>query len=195
MPSTENKADEQIPVGLVSTSALRDYARRVDPVSARWYLIEFHRRFALPTACLVLAMVGIPLGLSSKKSGKSGGFVLTIVLVFVYYFVSLIGVSLARQGKVGPMFGAWLANIAFFAAGAILAVASGTPAHCAFGDPLSGVNAIASRPTATSPRSDWDAETAPTLSSAPPPAGASSAPAFPRCSMTTCCAISSFTWE
>ncbi|MGB0008235.1 MAG: LptF/LptG family permease [Candidatus Sulfotelmatobacter sp.] len=120
LPSTENKADEQIPVGLVSTSALRDYARRVDPVSARWYLIEFHRRFALPTACLVLAMVGIPLGLSSKKSGKSGGFVLTIALVFVYYFVSLIGVSLARQGKVGPMFGAWLANIAFFAAGAIL---------------------------------------------------------------------------
>jgi LPS export ABC transporter permease LptG/LPS export ABC transporter permease LptF len=120
LPSTENKADEQIPVGLVSTSALRDYARRVDPVSARWYLIEFHRRFALPTACLVLAMVGIPLGLSSKKSGKSGGFVLTIALVFVYYFVSLIGVSLARQGKVGPMFGAWLANLAFFAAGAIL---------------------------------------------------------------------------
>jgi LPS export ABC transporter permease LptF/LPS export ABC transporter permease LptG len=120
LPSTEHTADEQVPVGLVSTSALHDYARRVDPVSARWYLIEFHRRFALPTACLVLAMVGIPLGLSSKKSGKSGGFVLTIALVFVYYFVSLIGVSLARQGKVGPMFGAWLANIVFFAAGAIL---------------------------------------------------------------------------
>jgi lipopolysaccharide export system permease protein len=120
LPAAENKADEQAPVGLVSTSVLRDYARRVDPVSARWYLIEFHRRFALPTACLVLAMVGIPLGLSSKKSGKSGGFVLTIVLVFVYYFVSLIGVSLARQGKVGPMLGAWLANLAFFLAGAIL---------------------------------------------------------------------------
>jgi LPS export ABC transporter permease LptF/LPS export ABC transporter permease LptG len=119
MPATE-KTDEPVPVGLVSTSELRDYARHVDPISARWYLIEFHRRFALPTACLVLAMVGIPLGLSSKKSGKSGGFVLTIVLVFVYYFVSLLGVSLARQGKVGPMLGAWLANIAFFAAGAIL---------------------------------------------------------------------------
>jgi len=120
LPSTENKTDEQIPVGLITTSALHDHARRVDSVSARWYLIEFHRRFALPTACLVLAMVGIPLGLSSKKSGKSGGFVLTIALVFVYYFVSLLGVSLARQGKVGPMFGAWLANIAFFLAGSIL---------------------------------------------------------------------------
>jgi LPS export ABC transporter permease LptF/LPS export ABC transporter permease LptG len=117
---SENKADEQVPVGVVSTGELRDYAKRVDPVSARWYLIEFHRRFALPTACLVLAMVGIPLGLSSKKSGKSGGFVLTIVLVFVYYFISLIGVSLARQGKVSPGFGAWLANLVFFAAALFL---------------------------------------------------------------------------
>ncbi len=120
LPPTEAKSDEQIPVGVIPTSALREHARRVDPVSARWYLIEFHRRFALPTACLVLAMVGIPLGLSSKKSGKSGGFVLTIVLVFIYYFVSVIGVSLARQGKVAPMLGAWLANIVFFAAGGFL---------------------------------------------------------------------------
>ena len=120
LPSTENKSEEQVPVGLVPTSQLRNYASGVDPVSARWYLIEFHRRFALPTACLVLAMVGIPLGLSSKKSGKSGGFVLTIALVFIYYFLSLVGVSLARQGKVGPMLGAWLANIVFFVAGAIL---------------------------------------------------------------------------
>src|SRR6202044_3519108 len=117
---SENKADEQVPVGIVSTGALRDYAKQVDPVSARWYLIEFHRRFALPTACLVLAMVGIPLGLSSKKSGKSGGFVLTIVLVFVYYVISLVGVSLARQGKVSPWFGAWLADFVFLALGIFL---------------------------------------------------------------------------
>src|SRR5215467_7331942 len=94
----------------MTTRALLDKAQRSDPVTARWYLIEFHRRFALPTACLVLALVGIPLGLSSKKSGKSGGFVLTILLVFGYYVISLIGVSLARQGRVSPWFGAWLAD-------------------------------------------------------------------------------------
>jgi LPS export ABC transporter permease LptF/LPS export ABC transporter permease LptG len=117
---SENKADEQTPVKAIGTWALRDRAATADPVSARLYLIEFHNRFALPTACLVLAMVGIPLGLSSKKSGKSGGFVLTIVLVFVYYFVSLIGVSLAKQGRVSPIFGAWLANLVFFAAALFL---------------------------------------------------------------------------
>jgi LPS export ABC transporter permease LptF/LPS export ABC transporter permease LptG len=120
LPSSESKAEEQVPVKAIGTWALRDRAAYVDPVSARWYLIEFHTRFALPTACLVLAMVGIPLGLSSKKSGKAGGFVLTIVLVFAYYFVSLIGVSLAKQGRLPPVFGAWLANLVFFAAALFL---------------------------------------------------------------------------
>ncbi|HUA15533.1 MAG TPA: LPS export ABC transporter permease LptF [Verrucomicrobiae bacterium] len=120
LPSTESKADESLPATLMDTWALRQKAARVDPVAARWYLIEFHRRFALPTACLVLALVGIPLGLSSKKSGKSGGFVLTILLVFAYYVVSLIGVSLARQGTVAPWFGAWLADLVFLALGVFL---------------------------------------------------------------------------
>jgi LPS export ABC transporter permease LptG len=120
LPSSENKADEQVPVKAIDTWALHDHAASADVVSARVYLIEFHNRFALPTACLVLAMVGIPLGLSSKKSGKSGGFVLTIALVFVYYFISLVGVSLAKQGRVSPAFGAWLANLVFFAAALFL---------------------------------------------------------------------------
>src|SRR5579863_1564179 len=120
LPSSESKADEAIPVGMMSTGALAAQAQHTDAVTSRWYMIEYHRRFALPTACLVLALVGIPLGLSSKKSGKSGGFVLTILLVFGYYFVSLIGVSLARQGRVAPWLGAWLADLVFLFGGMFL---------------------------------------------------------------------------
>src|ERR1700683_2724363 len=115
LASSENKADEQVPYRAIGTRALRERAANTDPATARLYLTTFHNRFALPTACVVLAMVGIPLGLSSKKSGKSGGFVLTIALVFIYYFISLSGVSLAKQGRVSPVFGAWLANLVFFA--------------------------------------------------------------------------------
>ena len=120
LPSTENKPDESLPADVMNTGALWQKAARVDAISARWYLIAFHKRFALPTACLVLALVGIPLGLSSKKSGKSGGFVLTILLVFTYYVISLVGVSLARQGKVSPWFGAWLADIMFLVLAIVL---------------------------------------------------------------------------
>jgi lipopolysaccharide export system permease protein len=105
----------------VPTWQLPQLARtKKNPTTARWYWIEFHRRFALPTACLVLGLVGFPLGISAKKGGKSTGFVLTVVLVFAYYFVSLIGVSLARQGKAPPGLGVWLADIACLALGIFL---------------------------------------------------------------------------
>jgi LPS export ABC transporter permease LptG/LPS export ABC transporter permease LptF len=89
-------------------------------LASRYYQIEFQRRFALPAACLVLAMVGIPLGLSARKGGKSTGFVLTILLVFIYYFFSLTGVSMARQGKVTPWEGVWAGNFFFFLCGLVL---------------------------------------------------------------------------
>ncbi|MGA9040829.1 MAG: LptF/LptG family permease [Terriglobales bacterium] len=122
VPQTDTaKEQEPAPLGELPTPALlREAAHKKNPGIARWYYIEFHRRFALPTACVVLALVGIPLGLSSKKGGKSTGFVLTIVLVFAYYFASLLGVSLARQGKVSPGLGVWLADIVFFLGGAFL---------------------------------------------------------------------------
>ncbi len=91
-----------------------------DLFKARYYEIEFHRRFALPTACLVLAMVGIPLGLSARKGGKSTGFVLTILLVMVYYLFSMVGVQMARQGKILPWAGSWMGNAFFFACGLLL---------------------------------------------------------------------------
>ena len=95
-------------------------ARTADPVTRRWDLIEYHNRLALPTACIVLALVGIPLGLSSKKGGKSSGFVLTILLVFVYYSISVIGVSFARQGRLSPAAGVWLADFVFLVGGVFL---------------------------------------------------------------------------
>ncbi len=84
------------------------------------YRIEFNKRFSYPFACLVLMLVGVPLGLSSKRGGKSTGFVVTILLVFVYYFASSVGVALASQGKLPPLLGVWGANFLFAAAGALL---------------------------------------------------------------------------
>jgi LPS export ABC transporter permease LptG/LPS export ABC transporter permease LptF len=137
MPSNAEHAHDLLPVAELGLhELLLDAARErraaapletTDPGTwnydlskARYYEIEFHRRFALPAACLVLAMVGIPLGLSARKGGKSTGFVLTILLVFVYYFFSLTGVSMARQGKMPPWEGVWMANLFFFLCGLVL---------------------------------------------------------------------------
>jgi len=120
LPPSDSQT-QPIPVGQLTTTELwRGQANTADANLQRWELIELHRRFALATACVVLALVGIPLGLSFKKGGKSAGFVLTIVLVFAYYSVSLLGISLAREVKVSPAEGVWFANLVFFIAGMML---------------------------------------------------------------------------
>ncbi len=107
------------PMHAISTSELWGLARGGGE-AARPYLIELHYRFAFPTACLVLMLVGVPLGLSSRRGGKGTGFVVTLLLVFLYYFVSSVGVALARQDKVPAALGVWGANILFMLAGVLL---------------------------------------------------------------------------
>jgi LPS export ABC transporter permease LptF/LPS export ABC transporter permease LptG len=121
IPASQNsQGHEPTTLGEVKMNDLLLAASTADPLTRRWRLIEYHRRLALPSACIVLALVGIPLGLSSKKGGKSSGFVLTILLVFVYYSVSLIGVSFAKQGRLSPAAGVWLADFVFLAGGIFL---------------------------------------------------------------------------
>jgi LPS export ABC transporter permease LptG/LPS export ABC transporter permease LptF len=86
----------------------------------RPYAIEFHRRLSFPTACLVLMLVGVPLGLASKRGGKGSGFAVTLLLVFLYYFLSEIGVALAQQQKLPAFAGVWGANLLFAIAGILL---------------------------------------------------------------------------
>ncbi len=120
LPQAASKEDEPAPIAQLATWDLRKEGAKVHNAGARWFYVEFHRRFSIPVACLVLAMVGLPLGLSSKKGGKSTGFVLTILLVLVYYALTLVGVSFGRQGKLPPVLGGWLADIVFFFGGLLL---------------------------------------------------------------------------
>jgi LPS export ABC transporter permease LptG/LPS export ABC transporter permease LptF len=88
--------------------------------NGRLYEIEFQKRLAYPAACLVLMLVGVPLGISSRRGGKSAGFVLTIALVFIYYFLSSTGTALARQHKIPAFLGVWEANLIFSVCGIFL---------------------------------------------------------------------------
>ena len=84
------------------------------------YLIEMYNRFALPVACVVLMLLGVPLGVNSRRGGKSAGIVLTILLVLVYYILSLTGISLGHQSRLPAFIAVWAANIIFAAAGIFL---------------------------------------------------------------------------
>jgi LPS export ABC transporter permease LptG/LPS export ABC transporter permease LptF len=93
------------------------FAEAANSVEAR---IELHQRFALPIACLLLAITGIPLGVSSRKSGKSGAFVLTVFLAFIYYMGLVSLIRLAQQGKLPVPLAVWTPNAIFTLFGVVL---------------------------------------------------------------------------
>ena len=97
--------------------ALLERVRGPDP---RPYLIELNNRFAFPAACMVLTLVGVPLGVASRRGGKSSGFVYTILLVFLYYFLSATSTQLGRQNKLPAFAAVWSANLLFASVGIFL---------------------------------------------------------------------------
>jgi LPS export ABC transporter permease LptG/LPS export ABC transporter permease LptF len=84
--------------------------------------VEFYGRFALPFACIMLALVGIPLGASSKRGGRSGGYVWAILLSFFGYYLAYISLTSAasRSHRISPELATWLPDIAFGLAGILL---------------------------------------------------------------------------
>jgi LPS export ABC transporter permease LptG/LPS export ABC transporter permease LptF len=84
------------------------------------FLIELHKRFSYPAACLVLMLVGVPLGVTSRRGGKSSAWVFTILLVVLYYSTSLVGIAMGRQNWIPTFLAVWSANILFAAFGIFL---------------------------------------------------------------------------
>ncbi|HWQ55977.1 MAG TPA: LptF/LptG family permease [Bryobacteraceae bacterium] len=108
------------PILEMTTTELRRHSKEGMPnyIEAR---IEWNRRLALPLACIMLALVGIPLGISSRKGGKSAGYVWGVFLSFFCYYGSFGGlIGLAKQRAVPVEVAVWTPNVAFALAGLIL---------------------------------------------------------------------------
>ncbi len=82
---------------------------------------EFHTRLALPLACIMLGLVGISLGVQSRKGGKSSGYITAIFLSFFCYYLSFITLTgMARRGACSVELAAWSPNGAFLIVGVVL---------------------------------------------------------------------------
>jgi lipopolysaccharide export system permease protein len=78
---------------------------------------EWHARFAFPFAALVFAVVGMPLGMQNRRSGKSAGFSTSIAVLLAYYVLLSLLRTLAEKGTLPPGLALWLPNMIFLAIG------------------------------------------------------------------------------
>lgn len=79
--------------------------------------IEIHKKIALPFACFIFALLGLPLGAFTKKGGRTSGFTLSIGIILVYYILITAGEQIAMEGRISPFIGMWGPNILFLVVG------------------------------------------------------------------------------
>ena len=92
-------------------SELRGRAHSDDPKVKSEAIRILNRRTALASAPLVFSLLAGALGLRVRRGGRSVGVILSLVVVVVYYMMSLFGESLARVGTLSPYVGPWLATL------------------------------------------------------------------------------------
>src|SRR5262249_22967496 len=83
-------------------------------------LVEYHRKFSIPFACVVFGLVAVPLGVQPVRGAKSRGFAVSLVMIFAYYVLLSAGQGMAEQEIVPAIVGLWLPNVVFVAVGTYL---------------------------------------------------------------------------
>jgi lipopolysaccharide export system permease protein len=75
------------------------------------YRVEIHKKFAIPAACLVFSVIGVPLGIRAHRGGRMGSFVALLPIVLFYYFALTVGENIGDYGRIPPWLAMWAPNI------------------------------------------------------------------------------------
>lgn len=84
--------------------------------------VELHKRRAIPLICIVFGLIGVPLGIQPRRSGRSYGFVFSILILLAYYISVIAFELLAVRKAVPPLVAGWSPTLIFGALGIYLLI-------------------------------------------------------------------------
>ncbi|MCI0708328.1 MAG: LptF/LptG family permease [Ignavibacteriae bacterium] len=91
---------------------------------SREYLVEIHKKYAIPVACFVFVLIGVPLGIMARKGTFGMAASLSLGFFLLYWACLIGGEKLADRGAIDPWLGMWIANIIIGALGVYLTIRS-----------------------------------------------------------------------
>ena len=100
----------------LSASELRHYIRSKKDVSSNTrarLMVDYHSRLAAPFTCLIVTLIGVPIGAHTGRRGAFAGIMTAMCLFFGFYILQLTGQALGKQEIVAAWIGGWLPVIVF----------------------------------------------------------------------------------
>lgn len=88
--------------------------------------IEWHRKFTLSFACIILLLIGAPLGAIIRKGGLGMPVIFSLIFFILYHMISITGEKLAREGVLTPFWGMWLSSAILLPMGLFLSYKAAT---------------------------------------------------------------------
>lgn len=107
-PGAVNKTNRELYPGELA-SKIRNIQSKGSAASP--YIIDFHKRFALPASVFIFALLGVPLGLQKIRSARLTGFSIALAVVLVYYVLSTALEGIGENGLINPVFAVWGSDI------------------------------------------------------------------------------------
>ncbi len=110
----------------MSMNELRKMASQTAGTGKEGYALmtEYYKRFTVPLACIIFGFLGPPLGMFSRRSGKSSGVTVALVIFTLYYLMMKGGENMAAAGNFPPLLAALLPNAVIALLAAYLVVSA-----------------------------------------------------------------------
>ena len=102
---------------MLSLEQLLEQLKNDDPKMRSSSRTEINKRFSFPIACLVFALVGVPLGITAHRRETSFGFAASLVVGVFYFLFIIIADTLRANAKLHPELLVWLPNVLFLGLG------------------------------------------------------------------------------
>lgn len=84
----------------------------------RIHRLEYHKKFSIPFSAFAFVVLAFPVGLFRARSGRGVGFMIGLVLAFLFWAMLFLGQTFGTQRpNVSPVLAMWLPNLVFVAAG------------------------------------------------------------------------------
>jgi len=88
------------------------------------YRVEIQKKYSIPFACIVFVLLGIPLGLSTRKGSAGIALGVSLLVILLYYLFLIAGEQLADRRMMPAFLSMWLPNIILGAFGTVLTIRS-----------------------------------------------------------------------